>query len=199
MEESERVLQFWFGELDTRGCADAAHAARWWKKDAAFDAEISQSFGALHAAITAGEREAWRSAPRPCLAYVIVLDQFSRNMFRGSARTFASDRQALAAAVAAIDRGADRELAVDERAFLYMPLVHCEDIAAQERSVALFGELRSETDPEPGGRIAMQLEYARKHRDIVARFGRFPHRNAALGRVSSAEELAFLAEPGSSF
>jgi uncharacterized protein (DUF924 family) len=199
MDEVEAVLHFWFGELDARGCADSAHSARWWKKDEAFDAEIGRRFGALHAAIAGGEREAWRNSDRGCLAYVIALDQFSRNMFRGTARTFAYDDQALAASLAAIDRGVDGRLAFDERPFLYMPLIHSENLTAQERCIALFTALRDEAPGEAAGRAAGMVDYARRHRDIVARFGRFPHRNAALGRASTPEEAEFLKQPGSSF
>jgi uncharacterized protein (DUF924 family) len=199
MDEIEAVLHFWFGDLDSSGCADSVHSERWWKKDEAFDAEIGRRFGGLHAAIAAGEREAWRSSDRGALAYVIVLDQFSRNMFRGTARTFAYDDQALAAALAAIDRGVDRRLAFDERTFLYMPLMHSENLAAQERCTGLFTSWREEAAAGAAGRAAGFLDYARRHRDIVARFGRFPHRNAALGRASTAEEAEFLKQPGSSF
>lgn len=172
------VLEFWF-----------ADKARWWKKDPAFDAEIRERFGELHAAILRGQWEALRETARGALAYVIVLDQFSRNMFRGTARSFASDTQALEAARAAVERGLDRELSVSERGFLYMPFMHSEALADQDRSVALFSGLG-----ESGS-----VSYAEKHRDIVLRFGRFPHRNEILGRASSPEELAFLSEPGSSF
>jgi uncharacterized protein (DUF924 family) len=171
------VLAFWF-----------ADPKRWWKKDPAFDAEIHDRFGALRDAVMRGEHEDWRATPRGALAYVIVLDQFSRNMFRGSARSFEGDARALAAACAAVDSGFDKGLSVDERMFLYMPLMHCEDIAHQERCVALFA-----------GVVPEQLRFAEMHRDIVRRFGRFPHRNAALGRASTPEEVEFLKQPGSSF
>jgi uncharacterized protein (DUF924 family) len=199
MDEIEAVLHFWFGDLDAGGCADAVHSARWWKKDEAFDAEIGRRFGALHAAIAAGEREAWRNSDRGGLAYVIALDQFSRNMFRGTPRTFACDGQALAAALAAIDHGVDRRLAVDERLFLYMPLVHSENLTVQERCIALFTTWRDQAPAEGARRAAGTLDFAQRHRDIVARFGRFPHRNAALGRASTPEEVEFLKQPGSSF
>jgi len=173
----EDVLEFWFGE-----------PANWWKKDPAFDAEIVDRFGELHAAIERGDHEDWRATPSGALAYVIVLDQFSRNMFRGTARMFASDAQALAAARDAVERHHDADLPADRRAFLYMPFMHSEDLADQERGVALFEAL------SPG-----QTKYSVAHRDIVARFGRFPHRNEILGRTSTPEELEFLTQPGSSF
>lgn len=199
MDERDAVLDFWFGELSADGRADEAHARRWWKKDEAFDALVRKRFLALHAPIERGEREAWREAARGTLAYVIVLDQFSRNMFRGSARMFTSDARALGAALAGIDRGFDRQLAVDERGFLYMPLMHSEDLAMQERCVASFTALRDELAGELRERVAGSLDFARQHRDIVRRFGRFPHRNALLGRSSTADESEFLTRPGSSF
>lgn len=173
----DEVLAFWL-----------ADPARWWKKDPAFDAEVRDRFEALHAAIERGEREAWRASPRGALAYVIVLDQMSRNMYRGTARMFASDARALAAATEAIDRGFDQALPSAERGLLYMPLMHSEDLAVQERCVELFRALGND-----------QVSFAEQHRDIVRRFGRFPHRNELLGRPSTDEEREFLTQPGSSF
>lgn len=197
--EHEDVLSFWFGELDAEGLADEAHAKRWFTKSAAFDRELEQRFGALHGAIAGKQREHWLDSPRPCLAYVIVLDQFSRNMFRDTSRMFAYDSQALAAAGHALARGWDREMRCDERCFLYMPFMHSERLEDQERSVSLFRALRDELGGKARERVQGSLAYAEAHRDIVRRFGRFPHRNALLGRESSAEELAFLEQPGSSF
>lgn len=200
MEEDARaVLDFWFGTLDEHGLADAEHAARWWAKDEAFDAQLRARFGAVHEAVGGGERETWLATPRGRLAYVIVLDQFSRNLFRDSARAFAWDPQARRAAVSGIDRGEDRALGCDERSFLYMPLEHSEQLGDQERCVALFAALLDEAPPEARERVANALDYARQHRDIVRRFGRFPHRNALLGRTSTPEEVEFLKQPGSSF
>jgi len=171
------VLTFWF-----------ADPQRWWKKDPAFDAEIRDRFQTLHDAIGRDEREDWLESPRGALAYVIVLDQFSRNMFRGSACMFESDVRALAAARRTLDRGIDQSLSSDERMFLYMPFMHSEDIVDQDRCVELFASSSQES-----------ARYAERHRDIVRRFGRFPHRNALLGRPSTSAELEFLKQPGSSF
>jgi uncharacterized protein (DUF924 family) len=171
------VLTFWF-----------ADPGRWWKKDPALDAEIRGRFLALHDAVVRDDREDWLETSRGTLAYVIVLDQFSRNMFRGSARMFENDPRALAAARRALDRGFDRDLSGDERAFLYMPFMHSEDIADQDRCVGLFSSA-----------LHQWLAHAEGHRDIVRRFGRFPHRNALHGRPSTSEELEFLKQPGSSF
>jgi uncharacterized protein (DUF924 family) len=198
-DEIDEVLEFWLGELDELGRADAAQASRWFTKDQALDEEMRRRFRALHRAVAVGDRDAWLGSPRGRLAYVIVLDQFSRNMFRGTPEMFATDDKARAAAVAGLDAGLDRELGVAERMFLYMPLMHSEALADQERCVALFSAFLDEAPAAAKDEIANALKFAKAHRDIVARFGRFPHRNATLGRQSTDEELAFLAQPGSSF
>ena len=172
------VLAFWF-----------SHRERWWRGGADFDEEIRRRFGSLHAELVAGEHEDWRETPAGALAYVIVLEQLSRNMFRGDARTHQSDDRALAASREALARGDDRAMSMEKRTFLYMPFMHSEELADQERSVSLFGA---------NGDV-QGLRTAEKHRHVIRRFGRFPHRNALLGRGSTAEELAFLKEPGSSF
>ena len=193
------ILQFWFGDVDSLGRSDVLHSRRWFMRDDAFDREIADRFGQTYADVRAGQREAWLDDPRGRVAYVIVLDQFARNMFRGSARMFEGDRQALAAAVEGVARHDDAGLTVNERSFLYMPYQHSEEIGMQERSVALFQELAESAPSELRGSLVAAVQYAEKHREIIARFGRFPHRNTLLGRQSTPAELAFLAEPGSSF
>jgi len=193
------VLDFWFGPLDEHGYADSEHAARWWKKDPAFDQEVRRRFGELHRAIGSRQHDDWLAGPRGRLAQVVALDQFSRNMHRDTAAMFASDPRALELALDGIARGEDRLLPCDQRAFMYLPLVHSEELAHQQRAVALLGELRDAAPPSARDRIAAFARAAEMHRDIVARFGRFPHRNALLGRASTADEEAFLAQPGSRF
>lgn len=188
--EARKVLDFWFGELNEEGKAPPEQVTRWFKKDPAFDEEIRSAFGALHRAVAAGEREAWLGNPEERLAYVVVLDQFSRNMFRGSGEMFAHDTRALAAALGAIDLGMDHLLPVAMRSFFYLPLMHSEELEVQERCMKLYQAM----DPAGQGN-----DFARQHRNIVARFGHFPHRNALLGRASSVEEEIFLQESGSSF
>jgi len=195
----EAVLDFWFGDLDERGRADAEHTRRWWMKDEAFDAQLRERFGALHAAVAAGDRQGWLETPRGRLAYVIVLDQLSRNLFRGTGDMYANDERALEVADVAIARGAAERFGRDERHFLYMPFMHVESLAAQDRCVALFEAEVADAPEDEREQRARTLDFAVRHRDIVARFGRFPHRNALLGRRSTAEEEAFLKEPGSSF
>ena len=199
VDNYQQILTFWFGELDDRGQADALHAARWWKRDPSFDASIRERFGAVHDAVANGRFDHWLGSPRGRLAFIITLDQFSRNMFRGSDQMFAFDKRALEVAIEGVDLGAHRSLALDERCFFYMPFMHSEDLAAQQRGVALFVELRDELTGEPRQRVANNLHYAEQHRDIIQRFARFPHRNALLGRASAPEELTFLTQPGSSF
>ena len=174
LPSSDDVLAFWFADPD-----------RWWKEDAAFDDEIRARFLGLHDAIRRDGREDWLEAPRRTLAYVVVLDQFSRNMFRGTARMFESDARALAAVRGALDRDFDRNLSRNEQMFLYMPFMHSEDIADQDRCAKLFAPLQE------------WLRYAEEHRDVIRRFGRFPHRNALLRRQSTSEELVFLKESAS--
>jgi uncharacterized protein (DUF924 family) len=181
------VLEFWFG------VPPGPSRAEWFRKDAAFDAQIRNRFGALHEAASRGELEAWRAARETMLALVVVLDQFSRNLHRGDPRAFAQDALALECANEAIARGDDRVLLPVQRQFLYLPLEHSEDLADQERCVELKRAL--EAYPETRG----LTEWAEKHRVIIARFGRFPHRNTALSRASTPEEIEFLKQPGSGF
>ncbi len=180
------VLDFWFGAPDS---AERGRSREiWWGKSESFDAEVRRRFLPLWEEAARGGLERWREAPLAALALIVVLDQFPRNMFRGSARAFSSDALALAAARDALERSFDRLLSRHERTFIYLPFEHAEDLAAQRRSLALFGV----HDPD-------NVEIARRHYEIIARFGRFPHRNAALGRESTPEEIEFLKRPGSSF
>lgn len=195
----EEVLSFWLGPLREDGSAEPSQAAKWWKKDDTFDALVRSRFGALSLAVRAGERASWLAEPRGRLAFVIVLDQFSRNMHRNTPEMFAADGQALQLVLDGIAAGADRRLATAERTFFYMPLMHSEDLAMQERCVALFTAFRDEAIGDAREPLSGALGFAIRHRDIVARFGRFPHRNAILGRASTPEEEQFLAQPGSSF
>jgi len=185
------VLDFWYGAPGSpeRGTARSV----WFRKDPAFDDAIRVRFGEVVAIALAGGYGEWCATAHGALARVIVLDQFTRNIFRDTARAFAGDARALATAEDALARGLDRELAVYERWFLYMPFEHAESVDAQHRSLALFGALAQEMGDDDS------LVWARKHAEVVFRFGRYPHRNAILGRASTPEEEAFLREPGSTF
>jgi uncharacterized protein (DUF924 family) len=176
----DEVLRFWFTELTYEQC---------FKKDDVVDRQIDERFGAIHARLAADAGSIDTAAPRELLAAIVVFDQFSRNLFRGTPRAFASDPLARQLARTALDSGIDKELSKRERIFVYLPFEHSEDAADQVRSVTLLGSLGdAELD-----------KYAIAHKVIIDRFGRFPHRNVALGRESTPEEIAFLKEPMSSF
>lgn len=195
----EDVLAFWFGPLDAEGCANEAHRARWYSKSETFDAELGRRFGALLKACARGELTEMCSTPRGRLAYVIVLDQLSRNIYRGTPEMYEQDERALAVVEEGMSLGVDRALALDERQFFYMPFMHAEDLPAQERCCALFAQLADEVPPSQAPAVRRSHAFAVAHRDIIARFGRFPHRNSVIGRTSTPDENAFLLEPGSSF
>lgn len=174
------VVAFWFDELEP---------ADWFKKSDATDAKIKARFLDLYKQLAQCPLDDLLVSGRHALAAVIVLDQFPRNLFRGDAQTFATDAKARDITIAAIDAGFDQGLTVEESVFLLLPFEHSEDLADQDRAVEMIGRLGN----------ANFADYAIAHRDVIARFGRFPHRNQMLGRASTAEEEAYLAEPGSGF
>jgi len=176
----EEILTFWFEEIEP---------AKWWVKDDAFDQSIRARFAEVHARATRCELFAWRTQPRGRLAEVIVLDQFSRNMYRGSPAAFASDPLALALAQEAIAAGAEDALDPVERSFLYLPFMHSESPAIHAIALELYRK----------NGIQSNLDFEIRHKNIIERFGRYPHRNAILGRASTAEEIEFLKQPGSGF
>ena len=176
----DEVLGFWFKELTPED---------WFGGGDEVDDRIRERFLALHEALRDEVPVSWRASPRGMLAAVIALDQFPRNMYRGDPLAFAADATALALAAEAVDRGFDRSMTGDERKFLYLPFEHSENPGVQERSVELFASLEDDDT----------LGYAIRHKEIIDRFGRFPHRNAVLGRESTPEEIEFLKEPDSSF
>jgi len=175
-QSAEDVVAFWL----------AAGHERWFEPDEAFDTAIRQRFAATYEDAVAGRLSAWENSPEGALALVIVLDQFPRNMFRGSARSYATDPPARAVAGKAIEKGFDQRIAMPQRSFFYLPFEHSEQLADQERSVALMGAT-SDAD---------LLKWAELHADIIRRFGRFPHRNAVLGRTTTPQEQAFLDQGG---
>ncbi|NWN82311.1 MAG: DUF924 domain-containing protein [Halomonas sp.] len=176
----DEVLTFWFDELGP---------AHWFRKDPRLDADIAERFGPCLAAACRGELWGWRETAAGRLGEIIVLDQFSRNIHRDTPMAFAADPMALVLAQEAVAGGDDRHLAPTRRAFLYMPFMHSESRVIHEQALRLFSQEGLEKS----------LPFERRHRDIIRRFGRYPHRNAILGRDSTPEELAFLAQPGSSF
>ena len=195
----EDILDFWFGELNEHGCSTPEHRKRWWTKSDAFDESIQHYFLDDYEAIVAGEREAWRSTARGALAYIIVLDQFSRNTFRGTAKMFAADELAREVCREGLDAGFDAELSFDERVFFYLPLEHSESMDDHELCLELFESLLDSAPELLQADAKYYLDFALQHKAIIERFGRYPHRNKILGRASSDEEAKFLQEPGSSF
>ena len=190
-EPARDVLEFWFGAPgDPTWGQDRPE---WFRKDDSFDQGIRTRFGPLIEAALVGELSDW-TTPWSALAQIIVLDQFARNAFRGGPRAFAGDRLALAIAQRLVASGQDRDLPPTQRSFVYMPFEHAEDLAMQNESVRLFRELEAAHPAATESR-----DYAERHRAIIARFGRFPHRNAILGRASTPEEVEFLKLPGSGF
>ena len=186
----QEVLDFWFAAPGSAEHGTARHL--WFTKSDDTDALIRARFGATVEAALLAKLDHWREELRSALALIVLLDQFTRNIFRDTARAFAGDAAAIALAERVVDAGLDRQLSLNERWFVYLPFEHAESLSLQERAVQLFKQLAADGLTEP-------LALAIKHRDVVARFGRFPHRNALLGRVSSPEEEAFLREPGSRF
>lgn len=180
MTSAQEVLHFWFEEIEPE---------KQFEKDPAFDALIRSRFGALFEDAAAGKLDHWEAEPESCLALVILLDQFSRNMFRDTPRMYESDSKVLAIANRAIEDGGYKSLPQERQRFLFLPHEHSEDLDDQRRCMELMGTLDDERN----------LVYARNHFVIIERFGRFPHRNAILGRQSTPEEIEFLKEPNSSF
>jgi uncharacterized protein (DUF924 family) len=175
----EKVIQFWFSELN---------AAQWWKKDVELDRQIAERFGSVLAAAARAELFAWRVAPQGRLAEVLILDQFSRHIHRNRPQSFANDALALALAQEAVARGVDDELTASERHFLYMPYMHSESAVIHKEAVRVFAK---------GGE--QQYDFELRHKAIIDRFGRYPHRNLILGRRSTPEEVEFLKRPESEF
>ncbi|GAA6169257.1 DUF924 family protein [Sessilibacter corallicola] len=176
----QQVIDFWFSELEPK---------MWWIKDSEFDANIERRFGRVHRQAMDGELYEWRTSPLGALAEVLVLDQFSRNIFRDKPEAFACDSQALVLAQVAVENQFDEKLSVVERSFLYMPYMHSESKLIHEQAIILFTKLGNKDN----------LRFEQRHKDIVDRFGRYPHRNKILGRESTEEEIEFLKQPGSGF
>jgi uncharacterized protein (DUF924 family) len=187
---AQDVLDFWFAE---------AGVAHWFAADAAFDAQIRTRFGKAVEAAANGRLDDWMATPPGWLALLILLDQFPRNLYRDDPRAWAADARAQRVALSGLAHGDDRQLPAVQRVFAYLPLEHAEDSALQQRSVDLFEALCAEVPTERRKQFEEFLDYARRHREVIARFGRFPHRNATLGRVSTPEETLYLVQPGAGF
>jgi uncharacterized protein (DUF924 family) len=199
MKNYEQILSFWFGNGTTNLEVITEKSSLWWKKSPALDAEIKQRFEPLLTAMKNDGLVEWKNTAGCLLAMIILADQFSRNIYRETPAAFENDHLAISLSLEGIKNGKDQELKLVERIFFYMPLMHSESRELQDRSAALFGDLVDLSDPDEKKYFQGNLNYAIQHRDIVVRFGRFPHRNRILGRQSTAEEQEFLKTPGSSF
>jgi uncharacterized protein (DUF924 family) len=185
------ILDFWFGTPDSPEYGKPR--PEWFRKDPDFDSAIAAQFLPIYAQAAQGKLQPWQAKPHSCLALLIVLDQFPRNLFRGLPEAFATDEQACEITKNAIAQQFDQAVLPIQRWFFYLPLEHSENLANQARSLELFQSLATDPDSQSA------IDYAQKHYDVIAQFGRFPHRNAILGRESTPAELAFLAQPGSTF
>ena len=193
------ILDFWFGPLDDHGNTLEEKAPLWWQKQDATDAEIAARFESTVQAAMRGELDAWQATPTDRTALIVTLDQFPRNIYRGMPQAFSADSQALALTQAGIAQNHDQQIPFIYRVFFYLPLEHAENRAAQAQSVGHFVQLLAQAPDGLKEAAANYLDYAKQHQVIVDRFGRFPHRNAILGRLSTPEEEQFLQGPNSSF
>ena len=200
LEEYKEVNSFWFGELDENGIEAPQRAQSWFRKSDEFDAEIRHRFLEVYKKAKDDQLLSWETKAKSALALVIVLDQFPRNMFRDSAKAFATDSHALKISQSAISKGFDGKLPFVQKYFLYMPFMHSEDLSVQRQSLELFQSLIDQSESEKDrARYEDIFTYAERHYKIIEQFGRYPHRNEVLGRESTQEEVQFLKTPGSSF
>lgn len=198
-ETVDTILHYWFGDQAGDVRTAQSQAPLWWKKSAQVDVEIKERFNECVVRAGAGGLDVWADEPRGRLALTLLCDQFTRHIYRDTPQAFSLDYRALAWAREGLALKADQALRPIERVFLYLPLEHSESMLDQEEAVRLFGQLKASVPEEAKDTFGGFLNYAIRHRDTIARFGRFPHRNAVLGRPSTDEEIAFLKQPGSSF
>jgi uncharacterized protein (DUF924 family) len=191
MSQAQEILDFWFGQANEASYGKPRQV--WFTKKPEFDEQVQTHFMTDYQLAAAGQLDRWKQSPETCLALILLLDQFPRNMFRGTPQQFATDWQALSTAQYAVAQGYDRQLLPVQRWFIYLPFEHSENLEDQRQAVKLFQQLSDDPDS------ADTIDYAIRHKQIIERFGRFPHRNAILGRPSTQEEKEFLKQPGSSF
>lgn len=195
-DRADDIIAYWFGDPPR---PPAKSCQLWFSASPQTDAEVAARFGSDMKRAAAGRYDSWAATPQGRLALIVMLDQFPRHIHRGSPAAFDLDHEALGVCFDGLASGDDRHLTMLERVVFYLPLEHAEDLSLQARSVTLYRELLEAARPEHQQAYGMIFDYAVRHRDIIARFGRFPHRNAILGRASTLEELEFLQQPGSSF
>ncbi len=199
MSRQDAILSFWFGDLDPDKPVPEDRGKLWFGGSKDVDDLIRTNFSEDVQAGAGGEYDAWCDTARGTLALIVLLDQFTRNIFRNTPKAFANDAKALSICQAGMKAGFDKQLSVVERAFFYLPMEHSEDLAIQEQSVTSFRQLLDEASAAQREICESYYDYAVRHYDIIARFNRFPHRNRMLGRASTPEEVEFLKQPGSSF
>lgn len=199
METPDTIVQFWFGDSDDDATVASHCAGLWWSKNPELDRSIRERFEPAVQAVAAGELDHWRASSEGWLALIILTDQFPRNIYRGTPDAFRYDPIARQLCEEGLAAAADQQLRPIQRVFFYLPLEHSENRAHQARSVALFRELAASAPAGAQAVFDRFQDFARRHKAVVDRFGRFPHRNEILGRPSTQEEIAFLREPGSSF
>lgn len=199
MTRIEEILSFWFGEIDSDGLATAEQAKRWFRASAETDKLIRERFETDLQKTIRGQRTSWEQYPRGRLALIVLLDQFSRNIYRGTAQAFAQDELALRLCLQGVDIGHDLALRPIERTFYYLPMEHAESLEIQDKCVQHYEQLVASAPPAMVEKLQPSLDYAASHRDIIARFGRFPHRNKLLGRVSTAAEREYFSQGGATF
>ena len=195
----EEVLEFWFGTNQDDGAVCEEKSPLWWAKNENIDQAIAGRFGPLVRSAAERELSAWTSTPRGRLALIILLDQFTRNIYRDTPQAFAQDSYARRLCLEGVEIGDDQKLKLIERVFFYLPLEHAESLELQEKCLGHFEELLRSSPPSSREEFSSFLDFATRHRDVIAKFGRFPHRNVILDRTSTREEVEFLRRPGSSF
>lgn len=193
------ILDFWFGKSESDVDILEQQSRLWWGKDASVDKEIETRFVASLEALMAGQLDDWRQLPESYLAMIILADQFSRNIYRESKKAFAQDEFALTLTLEGIEKGIDLQLGLVQRVFFYLPLEHSESLSIQDYSVEMFTQLYEAVAGNIRDKFRNHLDYAIQHRQVIEKFGRYPHRNAVLGRQSTAEEIEYLQQPGSGF
>ncbi len=199
METTDSIIQFWFGDHTSNREINDQKKSLWWSKNDQTDREITERFESITNAVYRGEMSRMQRSARGLLASIICLDQFPRNMYRGAAESFSFDQAALRLAMEMVNKAWDQTLLPVYRVFAWLPFEHSEDIAMQHKSLTLYDNLRNSVEPDEREMFDGYYQFAYRHFEIIERFGRYPHRNQILGRESTAEELAFLNQPGSSF
>lgn len=197
--EYKDILEYWFGELDEYGRTDESRFKLWFGKSEETDQYLTENYKDLLESAKRGELDSWKESAEGLVAFIVLLDQFSRNIYRDTAEMYAADEQVLSVAKRAVETGVDKEMPISHRVFTYLPFMHSENLEDQEQCIELFKGLQNEVPEEVKKSIQGNIDYAIKHRDVVKGYGRFPHRNEILGRESIEEEKVYLSNPDAGF